>query len=134
MMRRAGVGVRPFEFISNGGGGETIPLRAKSFFDFLRGHHNEWILAKAAFRGLKKWKGPEIFRAFPKIYCKIRLDFFYNDGRGFTNFHATFAAQAFIHIYGNGLVVLQFEYPYRTSIHAIGIPSAFVRVHGYLKH
>jgi hypothetical protein len=91
-------------------------------------------LAITAFWSLKKWKGPEIFRAFPKIYCKKELDFFYSDCSGFTNFYATFAAQAFIHINGKGLVVLQFEYPYRTSINAIGIPSAFVRVHGYLKH
>jgi hypothetical protein len=88
----------------------------------------------AAFRSLKKWKGPEIFRAFQKSTAKLRLDFFYNDCSGFTYFHATFAAQAFIHINGNGLVVLQFKYPYRTSINAIGISSAFVRVHGYLKH
>jgi hypothetical protein len=92
------------------------------------------ILPIAAFWSLKKGKGPDIFRAFPKIYCEIRLDFFYSNCSGLTNFHATFAAQAFIHINGKGLVVLQFEYPYRTSVNAIGIPSAFVRVHGYLKH
>jgi hypothetical protein len=69
-----------------------------------------------------------------KNILKKKLDFFYSDCSGFTNFYATFAAQAFIHINGKGLVVLQFEYPYRTSINAIGIPSAFVRVHGYLKH
>jgi len=92
------------------------------------------VLVLSAFRGLKKWKGPEIFRAFPKIYCMRGLDFFDSDCAGFTDFHATFAAQAFVHINGNGLVVLQFEYPYRTSIDTIRIPSAFVRVHGYLKH
>jgi hypothetical protein len=73
----------------------------------------------AAVWSLQKWKGPGIFRAFPKISGNKRLDFFYSDCSGFTNFHATFAAQAFIHINGNGLVVLQFEYSYRTSINAI---------------
>jgi hypothetical protein len=36
------------------------------------GRHQWRILGIAAFRGQKKWKGPEISRAFPKIYCKKR--------------------------------------------------------------
>jgi len=34
------------------------------------GRHKWRILLNAAFWSRKKWKGPEYFRAFPKIYCK----------------------------------------------------------------
>jgi hypothetical protein len=82
----------------------------------------------------EKMERPGNIPGLSKNLQRKRLNFFYSDCSGFTNLHTTFAAQAFIHINGNSLVILQFEYPYRTSIHAIGIPSAFVRVHGYLKH
>jgi hypothetical protein len=80
--------------------------------------------------------GPKKKAGIPGLFngLILNLNFFYNDGAGFANFHTAFTAQAFIHVNRNGFVVLKLENTHRAGIHAIGITGAFVGVNRDLKH
>ena len=64
----------------------------------------------------------------------LTLNFLYGDGAGGTDFDATLAAQAFIHVHGFGFPVLHLKHADRAGIHALALTVAFVLVHGYLIH
>jgi hypothetical protein len=84
---------------------------------------------------LNLWAGKKKAGDFPASFSKFRkLNFFYCDGAGFTNFNTAFTTQALIHVDRYSLVVLKLKNTHRTGIHAIGIPGTFVGINRNLKH
>jgi hypothetical protein len=91
------------------------------------------VLSFSAGKGQKK--GADVGQAPSSVAGKTKkLEFFNGNGGGFANFHAAFAAQALVHVNRNGFVILQFKNTHGAGIYAIGIPSAFVGIYGYLEH
>jgi hypothetical protein len=63
-----------------------------------------------------------------------KLNLFHGNGARGTDLDATLATQAFIHIYGLGLAVLDFEHVGRTGIDTLSFTVTFAFIDCYLVH